>query len=601
MKKIYLYGVIAALATSAVSCDDFINDNRDPLSVQVSTAGFWNSEVNVTNQLNYLYEVFKGYGNGSSYGDFYFNTATDDQAGTVGGEFRDWRVPNVPASSSDWNTPYEYIRAANNVIVNLSAPECTLPAETANNFMGIARMIRAYEYYRLVRAYGDVPYVDIPLNTTDEAELFGPRTARATVMDNCLTDLDFAIEHITTQKSATKFSADLARAIKVEVCLFEASYQRYAAKDDTRARKFFEEVVNAAEPLVSKYTPGSDYAALYTSINGALASNAEVIFCKQYQTGVFMHSTIDYTCGSTPIAGITKDAFDSFLFLDGKPAASTTLDKSDLAVKSTVTRWAQDTKTKEYVSSELDVLSIEAPLAVRDQRLSATIYPYVMYENFPYNAVNPTVQTWGGYITNTSNMTSTTGYGVKKYRYDKISLSDATTANKSYTDAPLYWGAYVALGYAEAKAELGQFTDADFAKSLKPLFARAGLTTITSVADLESINDPANNMGVSGLIWEIRRCRRCELMMDNDIRYWDLIRWNQLKLMATADYPNTVLGAHVPADVKVAVDNVNGYINPVSQLFGNKQRNWNEKYNLFPVPLDQLQLNSNLTPNPGWN
>lgn len=609
MKKYLLYGVLAATGLSLTGCDDFINDNRDPLSQQVAYPSFWNSEVNVTNQLNYFYEAFLGYGNGAGYGDFYFKTATDDQAGTVGGEFRDWRVPNVPASSSDWDDPYEYIRRANDVIVNLTSETCQMDAGIRPQYLAIARMMRAYEYYRLVRAYGDVPYVDKPLRTSDQAELFGPRTPRNTVMDNCLEDLDYAIEHMAIAANSTKFSSDLAKAIKTEVCLFEASYQRYVAKDETRAKKFFEEVVKASQPLVAKYTPGANYEDIYTSINGALAANKEVIFCKVYSRGVFMHSTIDYTCGSTPIAGISKDAFDSFLFTtNGKPASAQS-DINDLAVKSTVDRWKQDKATGIYGKTSLDVLSIEQCLAVRDKRLAATIYDYVMYEDFPFNAINPVEQTgkdlqgnsYNYYLTNTSNMTSTTGYGVKKYRYPRISLSDATTANKSYTDAPLYWGAYVALAYAEAKAELGNFTDADFAISLKPLYDRAGLGAfITSVSDLENMNDNANNMDVPSLIWEIRRCRRCELMMDNDIRYWDLVRWNQLKLMATDKYPNTVLGAHIPADAKVEYDNVNGYLNPVAALFGNKQRVWDEKYNLFPIPSSQIQLNENLKQNPGW-
>lgn len=57
--------------------------------------------------------------------------------------------------------------------------------------------------------------------------------------------------------------------------------------------------------------------------------------------------------------------------------------------------------------------------------------------------------------------------------------------------------------------------------------------------------DPANNMGVSNLIWEIRRCRRCELIMDNWYRYWDLIRWHQLDKLDSTKYPNIMLGANV--------------------------------------------------------
>ena len=54
-------------------------------------------------------------------------------------------------------------------------------------------------------------------------------------------------------------------------------------------------------------------------------------------------------------------------------------------------------------------------------------------------------------------------------------------------------------------------------------------------------------MKVSNLIWEIRRCRRCELMTDNWIRYWDLVRWHQLDKIDTSVYTDVNRGANLPA------------------------------------------------------
>src|SRR3712207_9108863 len=57
--------------------------------------------------------------------------------------------------------------------------------------------------------------------------------------------------------------------------------------------------------------------------------------------------------------------------------------------------------------------------------------------------------------------------------------------------------------------------------------------------------DPANNMNVSSLIWEIRRVRRCELMCDLGYRYWDLVRWHQLDKLDSNKYPNINTGANI--------------------------------------------------------
>ena len=91
------------------------------------------------------------------------------------------------------------------------------------------------------------------------------------------------------------------------------------------------------------------------------------------------------------------------------------------------------------------------------------------------------------------------------------------------------------------KAELGTLTQLDLNNTINKLQARAGLPDMTTTP----ADDPANNMGVSNLIWEIRRCRRCELMFDNWYRYWDLIRWHQLELLDSKKHPNVFLGANL--------------------------------------------------------
>lgn len=572
MKKLYILGAVALVAASLSSCNDFLNDNRYPMSIQTANDEYWSSSTNVQSQVNYFYEYFTGYGYGSSTGEFYFKTLSDDQTSAIGATtMAPWKNLNVPTSSSNWNTPYIHIRRANLIIEGVESG--TMDDASKNNFIGIARLMRGYMYYQLVRAYGDVPLVTKALDPVDEAELYGARTDRNEVMDYALADLDFAIANISTESSKNAFSKDLARAIKSEVCLFEGSYAKYHQKDATRANKYFQEVVNAATPLLASYPIGSSYSAIYTSFRDAASSNSEIIFMKEYEKDVLMHCTTDYTSSSTPVSGITKDAFDSYLFKDGKPLALTSEDKNDAGV--------------------LDAngnLSIANVLAVRDGRLSETIDDVVYYTGAAYQRTDAD----GNALT--MKMTSCTGYGVKKYYNPNMGYNYITTI-WNYNCAPLYWGAYVALNYAEAKAELGTITDADLNLTLNKLYARAGLPDQT-VASLSSMNDPANDMGVSSLLFEVRRCRRCELIMDKDIRYWDLVRWRQLDRLATANHINITLGANVTnraADADIA--NVNGYIDAAN----GSVREFKEREYLFPIPSAQISLNENLTQNPGWN
>lgn len=571
MKKIYIYGTMLAASAALCGCSDFLNDNRFPMSQQTVNDTFWSNPTNVQNQINYFYEDFTGYGNAfSTDGTFYYSWLSDDQCGR--NTFANWKFTSVPSSSISWTGPYTEIRRANLVIEGVTAS--SLSDAEKEDFVGQARMYRARQYYTLVRSYGDVPLVTEVLEPTSEAELYGPRTARNTVMDFVLEDINYATEHIAAKSSKTTFSRDMAMAMKAEYCLFEGAYATYHSNDKARAKKYFEEAVAAGEAIYDSYPIGDNYAALYRSLSGtsgsypAITANKEIIFSKVYLKGTFMHSMQDYSNATDGVAGITRDAFDSYLFIDGRPAATTTEDNTDKGV-----------------DDGEGGLSIANLLSVRDQRLAMTTYDHVLMPGMPYAVVN------------TGAMWSKSGYGVSKYNNLSVPSADVNEANKNYTCAPLFWGARLALAIAEAKAELGTLSDADVTKYIKPLWERAGIDTSNlNVAWLANMNDPKNNMDVSSLIWEIRRCRRCELIMDDDIRYWDLIRWHQLDKLDTTTNPAIIQGANLTNSPVAGELMLGDYLN----CSYSNTRKFEEKHYFFPIPSDQLDLNKNLTQNKGW-
>ncbi len=143
---------------------------------------------------------------------------------------------------------------------------------------------------------------------------------------------------------------------------------------------------------------------------------------------------------------------------------------------------------------------------------------------------------------------------------------------------------------------------------VKPLWERADIdTSKLSKAYLESMGDPANNMDVSSLIWEIRRLRRCELMFDRNHRYWDLVRWHKLDLLDTTKHPNIVLGANVSgasaAQLKDVVT-VDGYINGAHFGTTTQSRIFTEREYLQPLGTNIISLYNSkgleLPQNPGW-
>lgn len=565
MKKLYKYLAVAIAVTPLVSCDDFIEDNRYPLDEQTNSPAYWNNASNVTNQCNTFYNNYTGYGNGNGTGWFYFKTLSDDQAGN---SFTTWANTNVPTSSSNWSSPFTEIRRANYIINNVRTS--TLSDAEKANYEGIARLNRAWQYYQLVRMYGDIQWINVVADPADQAVAYGARDDRDMVMDSVLADLNYACAAIAAKSSKAAWSKDLANAMKADITLYEGTYCKYRtvaengkAADEARAKKYLNECVTACENIMGNtaYQLNGDYQAVYNSTS--LSDNPEVIFFKEYKNNLFYHSLIAYTCSSTQISGMTKDAFDAYLFKDGKPLALTSENKSDVG----------------EVDAEGNY-SIAKLLEVRDGRLAKTIDPVVYYEGMGWARA-------GG-----MDMTSSTGYGVCKYDNTTLPATDRRDTNKNYTCAPLFWLSVIYCNYAEAKAELGTITDNDLNISINKLYARAGLPALKASV---GFSDPANTWGVSDIIWEVRRCRRCELMFDNWYRYWDLVRWHQLNKLDSQKNPNILLGANMTA-APVSILNVNGYVDGSH----GGTRVYDAKQYFYPVPSGEINLNRNLTQNPGW-
>lgn len=566
--KILLFGGLLTIVATLTGCDDILN--KDPLDRFTDTPQYWSNPSNVEGQCNTFYEDFTGYGNGGGSGLYYFKTLSDDQAGSG---FADWSYLNVPSTDGNWTNGWSEIRRAN-YIINRAGSNLK-DAAVRNHYVGIGRLMRAYQYYQLVRMYGDLQWVNTVLDTKDEDILYGKRISRDVVMDSVLQDLNFACANINESTSKIVFTRQMANAMKADICLWEGTFRKYRSATDGQAapdlegsKKFLNACVDACTYIMGKgYSLNSSYQGNYNSAD--LTSNPEMIFFKAYKKDIFMHSLIDYTCSSTQLSGITKDAFDSFLFTDGKPLSTTSLNKSDAGTVD--------------ANGNVDITSL---LAVRDQRLSAITDHIVFYKGNTWSRTSDGMQ-----------MTSSTGYGVSKYDNTTIPVGYRNQTGRNYTCAPIFWLSVVYLDYAEAKAELGTITDNDLTNTIDKLNTRAGLPALS----LAPAADPANNAGVSNLIWEIRRARRCELMMDNWCRYWDLIRWHQLDKLDSNKYPNILLGANLKnvsgtPDVTLVEKDGGKYIDASKS----KTRTFATKNYLYPIPSGQISLNKNLEQNPGW-
>ena len=564
MKKInYIISLGLLLLGTLTGCDKMLD--KEPLD-KFTNVNFWTSAANAESYANSFYNNFAGYG-GKESGLFYYKTLSDNQAGN---SFSDWgQKTETTTNNVGWRDRYVEIRRANTMIEN--TPNIAESDAVKNHWIGVARLVRAQQYYRLVRMFGDVPYADKVLDINDEGIVFGPRTNRDDIMDKVLEDLNFAVANINDATSKITWSRSMANAMKADICLYEGTFRKYRsatdgqpAPDAAGAQRFLNACKDACSAIMAKsYALNASYQGNYNSIN--LSTNTEMIFYKAYKEVVMTHSLIAYICSSTQISGMSKDAFDAYLFTDGKPLASTTLNTNLVPL---------------LVSGKLSIADM---LAVRDKRLSETIDPVLLY-NGNGNARFP----------GDMEQTSSTGYGVRKYDNSSIPTNFRNQTGSNYTHAPIFWLSVIYLNYAEACAELGGITQGDLDNTVNKLRTRAGLPALTLGV---GFTDPANNHGVSDLIWEIRRERRTELMFDNDYRYWDLIRWHQLDKLDSSTYPNILLGGDVRNDPACEAEKKGNLID------GSKGgiRVYDKKYYLYPIPSGQTDLNPQLLPNnPGW-
>ena len=578
MKKIAILLLSVTVAFS--SCDILNNDPYDSFT----KSNYFTSVENVELFANYFYSAFSGYS-----GDFYFNILNDDQAKT-GVEL--WTFMQQPASASAWNSPYSNIRRCNLLIEAIPGIE-SMTTTQKNHWLGVSRLMRAWYHYKVVRGFGDCYWVNHVLDPKADADiLYGPRTDRDIVMDSILADLNFAVENMTLYStSRTQLNQYVANAMKAEVCLYEGTFCRYRveadgqkAPNEARAQQYLRECCNACEVILGsgKYSLTPKYTDVYTSLN--LEGNPEMILYKHYAYPTLGHSVIDYTCGSTQVNGMTKDAFNSYLSDEGE-----------------LMPYGDDHGT--LVNGKPNV---GAQIARRDPRLACHVDAALQ---FPGNGVaryadDPTTEAGK----NASESTSSTGYGVLKFDTKQIDRVRRQSIGQGDTDSPIFWTAVIMLDYAEAKAELGEFDATVQGATLDKLRARAG-----NVWGFDgTISDPRKNMNVSDLLYEIRRERRVELMYDINDRYYSLQRWHCLYLLDTQQYPDQKKGAWIGTandadklfDVDAAIAagtnhpdvDADGYIDCSS---GNN-RIYNAKYYLFPIPSDQQTLNPQIGQNYGW-
>ena len=543
------WSLFALVFLTAPACTKYLDKTNPDSEVDPD---YWKNENSVRTYNWEFYNLFTGYGTGSS-GDFYFSSFTDDQCPTGFTQF----PVTTAASSGSWD--FSMIRKANIMLARVN--QVKMDDAAKKHWKGIAHFFRAFQYFKLVQVFGGVPFYNASFDVSDSTLIYKPRDSHQLVMDSVLADINFAVDNLRTTDLPNTVNRDVALALKARIALFEGTYRKYHTElSMPNADLYLSQAKDAAQKLMTSgaYTLATDYKTTYTSLD--LSGDKEMILYKQYVSGYLAHSVIGWTNSTSLMAGLTKAAVESYVCSDGLPIGLSPLYKGDG--------------------------SIQSLRMNRDKRLLATIDTFLTYNGSLVSGLN-----------------SNTGYRPSKFLQP---LDPNQQSGQNTTDAPLFWLAEVYLNYAEACAELdqlGKYTivQADLDQSVNRLRQRAGIPPLVlNGTQAVGFVDPKKDADVTPLVWELRRERRVEFMMDG-FRFQDLMRWKRGVYMDSQKNPDSFLGAKVPDNGKVT-RNAAGYITPyppASIRIFTDPKNY-----LSAVPTSQILLYPQsiqaAMQNPGW-
>lgn len=456
----------------------------------------------------------------------------------------------LQASNTDgdfWSNAYTRIRRANDLVENaVSSP---VEESIKNRYVGEARFFRAFYHALLVKRYGDIPFVD---RTLDFSDVLLPRDNRGKVVEQIIADLNFAALNLPGKSALS--AADEGRVTKgvalgylSRIALYEGTLAKFHSNGNN-TNNLLTIARDAALQLINEGEYQLFQAPLDELFYEENQDNVEVMFSQRYDEAHTDVSPRGRGHVIDPLQDPTKYLADSYLCIDGLP-----IDLSPLF------------RGYSSLSSEFEN---------RDPRMKAAIWePGTLFDGQP---LIPD-------LTRTS-----TGYWAKKPG-DPL----AQTVTFIYTDVILMRYAEILLNYAEAIYELeGGISDADLNLSINLLRNRSGV----DMPPLTNAFIASNSMNMRE---EIRRERRVELAGEG-FRYDDIIRWK----VAETDLPKAVLGAVFQQGAYPQLTPGTDVIIHASgsiQAEAASARSFETPKNyLFPLPLRELELNPNMSPNPGW-
>lgn len=578
MKIKYIFGIIAA-AFMVGGCESLDYVPGD----QMSGSTFWQTEEHARQAAVGLYAAMKApwcFGM-----EFTFDMCSDIADGTS--PWSDISRGNTFASNSSgvqnhWQYLYELVHRSNTVIRNVA--NMPISQETIDRVTGEAKFLRAMAYFRMLNCWGGVPYYDETCDINEQfSNLKSPRCSAEELRGHILDDLTEAIAKLPVSWDA----ADLGRATKGAAYALRGKVYLFNSQWEEAIADFEEIVYNRSNNY--GYALHPDYNELFRLYNGN--HSPEMIFSIQSidgNTAGYALDIVSYFGNKSTMRLIASNCIvpsttlaDMYENLDGSPFNWDDIfpgfnDGGSQLRRRYMCVAIDQGSTRVTDTLECDTTRVMDAYRLRDPRLCLNlITPYSHYlgtdaastpmdKHFvladatkggsPMEAMAfiRNSEGWNSYFWRkwipTGNLDGYWGeYNRTPYEFPLIRLGD------------------VLLMLAEAYNETGATGKA--VEEVNKVRARVGMPGLNTGAAWLTVE------GHDDMAERIRRERAFELAGEGQ-RYWDLRRWGLLE-----------------QSVKNATD-----------IFGDLMytRTYQKRHELWPIPLVEMDRNTNLKQNEGW-
>ena len=412
------------------------------------------------------------------------------------------------------------------------------------------RFLRAYFYFELFRAYGDVPLVTTTLTNAQANTI--TRTPADEIVKFIVDELDAVAPYLPVSY-LTEVNSEIGRATRVAAYALKARTLLYAASPLFNPSGDKAKWAKAAEACKFVLDNAADWGlklSAYGSLWGHDAFfNAEIIFglgrgeSNSFEMANYPVGVENGSSGNCP----TQSFVDQYEYQDGG-----------------------QTFGQRYPGS-IDLKSVN-PYEGLDPRFALTVVRDG--DEWPTNGSQKKVMEifYGGFNAAPKYGATPTGYYLKKY-VDGVCVTTADNQTERRHTWILFRLGEFYLDYAEAV-----FNATGSANN-----AAYGMTAneaINVLRDRKSVAMPHFTEDGAAWVERYERERAVELAFENH-RFWDVRRWKK-----GPQYFRTIQVADISAGRLLTRST--------------RTRQWDDKYYFYPIPQTELKKNPNLTQNAGW-